>query len=540
MGNTDRPSTACPGVPILIVAIAILGVVGVGCKYNSRVGLEKTDGGFSADETDAGIEDNTWDASGGFPAGLRIADVDEVDLLFVVDNSNSMREEQTALAREVPRVVRILASGDLDGDGNQDFRPVRSMHVGVVSSDMGTGGFRVDTCDETDFGDDGILQTHGDTSTAGCMPTYPRFFEFDPASGISVDDFASDLVCVAQLGTGGCGFEQQLEATLKAVTPSDSSVTFGMFSAGHADTRNCIAPGDCFLRDNSVLGVVLITDEDDCSASDVELFNRSTTIYPGDLNLRCSTYGESALRPITRYVDGLLATRADPDLLIFAVIAGVPTDLVANPEAIDFDAILGDTRMTGVPDDEFCAPGESPPCAPTRLVPSCEDPDRGVAFPPRRIVELARALEVDRGSHGLVQSICQANLSPAFDAVIGEIAGVLGFGCYPNDLDEDADGTVNCTVVETLPSAGDVTTCAQLADAGRRRLRTETGVDGRAHEVCEVTQLACRTVGCGGQGWYYDDFSPSVRQRCGVSGQRIAFTPGAEPRPGTLVTLECP
>ena len=38
-----------------------------------------------------------------------------LDLLFVVDNSASMHQEQAALRREFPRLVEVLTTGDRDG-----------------------------------------------------------------------------------------------------------------------------------------------------------------------------------------------------------------------------------------------------------------------------------------------------------------------------------------------------------------------------------------------------------------------------------------
>ena len=38
--------------------------------------------------------------------------IDKVDLLFVVDNSGSMREEQASLRAQFPRLVDVLTSGD--------------------------------------------------------------------------------------------------------------------------------------------------------------------------------------------------------------------------------------------------------------------------------------------------------------------------------------------------------------------------------------------------------------------------------------------
>ncbi|HJL29556.1 MAG TPA: hypothetical protein RMI62_10820, partial [Polyangiaceae bacterium LLY-WYZ-15_(1-7)] len=224
----------------------------------------------------------------GVAESVKVDNIENVDLLFMVDNSNSMSEEQVALSNELPRLVRVLASGDADEDGTQDFPPVRSLQIGVVSSDMGTGGFLVPTCSESSFGDDGVLRTEGNVARPGCMATYPSFLSFRPADGGDPSAFASDVTCVAAMGTNGCGFEQQLESILKAVTPSTSSITFGMGTVGHADGANA-----GFIRDNSLLTIINVTDEDDCSAADPDLFNPSSTAYTGDLNLRCFQYPEA-------------------------------------------------------------------------------------------------------------------------------------------------------------------------------------------------------------------------------------------------------
>src|SRR4051812_47734953 len=70
---------------------------------------------------------------------ITAAGVDKVDLLFVIDNSGSMKEEQAKLAEQLPKLVRILASGDF-GDGRPKFTPVSSLHLGVVSTNMGALG----------------------------------------------------------------------------------------------------------------------------------------------------------------------------------------------------------------------------------------------------------------------------------------------------------------------------------------------------------------------------------------------------------------
>ena len=335
----------------------------------------------------------------------------DLDVLFMVDNSNSMTEEQASLASQIPRMAEVLATGDLDGDGVQDFPALNSLRAGSVSSDMGTGGYTVPTCAASDFGDDGVLSTDGQPEP-GCLASYPSYAELragDPPGSDAA--FVDQVRCTAVLGTGGCGFEQQLDATLKAITPSTSPLTFHAGTRGHADGANA-----GFLRADSVLATIVLTDENDCSASDPELFDPSSPTYGStDLNLRCFAHEAGALHPITRYVDGLRALRSDPADVIFALVAGVPTDLVSPSP--DYAAMLADPRMQEQVD----------PANPNRLQPSCDVPGRGLAFPPTRLVEVAR----DHAGPSVVQSICQDDFTAVIDAILSQVARRVSGACEP-------------------------------------------------------------------------------------------------------------
>ncbi len=463
-------------------------------------------------------------------ARVRVASVDKVDLLFVIDNSGSMTEEQVSLAQQLPHLIQALASGDQDADGIVDFPPVRSLQVGVVTSDMGTGGFGVPTCSEPNFGDDGVLRRTGNTAIGGCPGIFATsFLTFTPGGSEPPGAFATRVACLAVVGTGGCGFEQPLEATLKAVTSSTQPAvgrfdgTFTMDTTGHADGAN-----GGFVRPDSVLVIIEVTDEEDCSALDPELFNPPSTVYAGDLNLRCFEFPE-AVQPVGRYVDGLLASRTRPDRLVYAVIAGVPVNAIPPPGAeVDFDAILAHPDMIEQIDPDMM----------TRIRPSCNVAGRGLAFPPRRLVEVAKGLH-ESGAAGIVQSICQPDYTSTFDAIIDEIADALSAGCLPYELSQNEDGTVDCQVFETLPAAGAITHCEQIP--GRTLSTTDAATGG---EVCEVTQLtAAGGVAPTEPGWYYDDFSVDVLRRCAdteTDGQRISYTAGNAPRTGTQVRLDCP
>ena len=328
-----------------------------------------------------------------------------VDVLFVIDNSNDMAEQHVELGRQLPAFIEaLLAPPDRDGDGAGDWQPADSVQLGVVTTDMGTGGFTVPTCTEPNFGDDGILRTVGNTGISDCAASYPPFLSARPGDDVAAVSTA--LRCVAVMGTGGCGFEQQLEATLKAVTPATSPTEFVMGTRGQADRANA-----GFVRPDSLLAVVLLTTEVDCSAADPELFNPSSEVYGGNLGLRCVLH-PGAMHPVSRYADGLLALRADRrDQLVYALIAGVPTDLIGAPMRTDWDAMLADPRMQVMPDPE----------EPRRIAPSCNVPGRGLTHPPRRMVEVARSLEA-QGAIAVVQSICQLDYTEPM-RVIAEAIG---------------------------------------------------------------------------------------------------------------------
>lgn len=369
-----------------------------GCRVATQTALDACLAGeFDAGMPDVGPVDAPIDAP------LPCTGSAELDLLFMIDNSNSMLAEQGLLRAEIPRAITELATH-------------ASLHVGVVTSDMGAGPSPVGIVPSclAGFGDDGIMRITS-RGGAGCATSYPsRVFTFEGAAS-GVPAFATAIGCVADLGTGGCGFEQQLEAVLKAVSPvspqpwvSSSYVapTFAAPSAGHGDREN-----DGFLRADSVLALVLLTDEEDCSVPEYDIFYMDDPDYRGNpLNLRCSRFGASALYPTARYVNGFLQLRSSASRLVYAPIVGVPADLVGS----SYEAMLSDPRMEET---------EEPAVPPQRLLPSC-DGANGVAFPPRRIVDVARGLR-DGGAYTTVQSICDDSLGDGMNEIVGVIRHAL-------------------------------------------------------------------------------------------------------------------
>src|SRR5262249_2053376 len=140
-------------------------------------------------------------------------------MLFMVDNSDSMGEEQTKLREQFPKLIQVMTTGDRNGDGKNDFPPAKNLHLGVITSDMGLPGIQgISNC--LGLGQDGILQSKPSGSVQGCQASYAPFLEYKAGAGQDTNQVARDFQCIAVVGTGGCGFEAQLEAGLKALWPS--------------------------------------------------------------------------------------------------------------------------------------------------------------------------------------------------------------------------------------------------------------------------------------------------------------------------------
>ena len=192
------------------------------------------------------------------PSGVKL------DVLFVVDNSNSMDQEQKALASAFPSFMDRLMT----------YKVMLDLRVGVISTDMGAGAYNLPSCETAD-GDRGKLQHKA--RTAGCTPPSDPWLavkgtQTNVPGGMANDAFS----CIVQLGTGGCGFEQPLKAIRWALDPQKSK------TAG-------------FPRDDSVLAIVVVSDEDDCSASRTQLFDPSQQGLSDPLgpltSFRCFEFG---------------------------------------------------------------------------------------------------------------------------------------------------------------------------------------------------------------------------------------------------------
>ena len=234
---------------------------------------------------------------------------DKVDLLLVVDNSLSMSDKQGNLARAIPELIKGLTSPD----AASKRVPIESLHVGVITSSLGSHG--TSACDPSvtnvhnddhghllpragEGGGSGYqIDPSGATVSATCpaaVAASPISWVFDATkdpgamfvadSGATKSQVAASCV-VESAQEDGCGYEETLESTyhfLADPAPYQSALvkcTFGV--SGDACGTNrievkgldtaLVAQRKAFLRDDSYLVVVVLSDENDSSLKPAQL-----------------------------------------------------------------------------------------------------------------------------------------------------------------------------------------------------------------------------------------------------------------------------
>jgi hypothetical protein len=179
---------------------------------------------------------------------LRIAG-NKVDVLFLIDNSSSMKPMQDELNKRFGDFLQVFEQLAHDGF-------YTDLHIGVVTSDFGAGSVDAKNgCVPSPGGDHGYLQAIGKSPAPGCKaPNDSPFIHYAYVAG--GDDMHNlpagqglpqTFTCMASVGAGGCGFEHQLEA---------------VYAALHENYQQNAG----FLRPDALLAVVFVTNEDDGSA----------------------------------------------------------------------------------------------------------------------------------------------------------------------------------------------------------------------------------------------------------------------------------
>lgn len=192
----------------------------------------------------------------------------DLDVLYVIDSS-SARGNYDAMASQLATLTARLA--EIDGQ-------VPSLHVGVVTTDLGTRGrldaqpgAAVGNC--AGDGDAGKLVDYGGALLFGDFlqdlrgPGGTRIRNFDAtlvqALGRLTNPGPDDLAA-------GCEFIQPLEAMRRALDPATN-------------------PG--FIRPDAMLSIVFVTNRDDCSLSRGAMLDPSDASLGPPFTFRCTEQG---------------------------------------------------------------------------------------------------------------------------------------------------------------------------------------------------------------------------------------------------------
>lgn len=354
------------------------------------------------------------------------ADPTPIDILFVVDNSGSMEEEQNNLAANFGQFIDLIVATPAQ------FR------IAVISTDM------IDPAQSGKF-----LAKAGN----------PKVLDRNTANLRTV--FSEN----ARLGTMGDGFEKGLDAIEAAL----SQPLLGNENAG-------------FLRAEAVLGVVLLSDEEDCSHDPGAIPE-----FDGDECVR----NIDRMRPISRYINFLKGLKGgDASRVFFAAITGPdltpgtslqscsangectsgrcsdgkccpPAPMLTECRTNDDCATVAGTTCYG----RKCLP-TSPQRAPNGYAPrtcSCFQAGTGLTEPCTRYIDVVRAF----GNNGIYAPICTTDWSKSLRDIAGlavdlvckfplatqSDGGTTLFKANPNVLpDEQRDIIVKVNGQEVAPA----------------------------------------------------------------------------------------
>lgn len=510
----------------------------------------------------------------------------ELDILFMVDNSPSMDTKQEALAKTFPALIKVLET--MEGG-------LPDLHIGVISSDLGAGGGELgDNCG-VPLGNRGLLWGNDSSESAlkGVTDSYNQFATVAKLSngcGLSqgarwiqdirstatsgrLRNYSGDLTdvfsCLAKgVGTGGCGEEHPLQSIRLALNPQ----------------KDINEANIGFLRPNARLAIVMVTDEDDCSADPNSFTDRTPNndglFTPNGLatettSLRCAGRGHVCngkaipgydpsngytaasplslnfadcaakepkdppdyhwlpLIPVQTFIDEILAVKnGNRDQLLVTGIIGWPQngDLTGVSYRIDKDS-------TSVPASTAALWDTMPICS----VPEVKSADGNIykAYGGLRLKKFIDAF----GDNGKTHSICNNDFTDAMTQIAQSIVKMSARGCVDQPL---ADSNVeregvqpDCQVRERIPcdepltgnclaSGYQETMLRECKDAAGLSLNPENPLLDSIPEVnrpCWTFSLDTSLNGCG---------RASQGQKISVLSRSGTVEP-----PGTMLMMKC-
>jgi hypothetical protein len=292
----------------------------------------------------------------------------KLDLLLAIDNSTSTADKQQLLVASLPNLLARLANPlcvDTQGVAastqpananvncptgtSREFAPMRDMHIGVITSSLGSHGG--DVCNTATNGDDkgqllpsvrtGLTSYNGQ----GYLNWDPDGHSTPPGE-TNINTLTSDLsTMLAAVGQVGCGYEAQLESIYRFLvdpSPPQSVDIMNNVTTPEGINTTLLAQRASFLRPDSAVAVVMLTDENDCSIADsgfgwfisTRALNgadnrmyRATTICDSDPNSPCcKSCGDTSAVPAQC---GFSSSAPDPSCQLDGGYLTVQDDSVA-------------------------------------------------------------------------------------------------------------------------------------------------------------------------------------------------------------------
>lgn len=493
-----------------------------------------------------------------------------VDILFVIDNSGSMGQEQATLARNFGTFIEPL--NDVEADYRVAFTTTDTGNrwaQGCSSPENGQLVLRSCRDREQDFTWNGISQfaeACSDVCQHESIAITPTRTHQDPeakqrpwiekignTTNIADIDLVDAFSCFGPQGISGCGMETPLEAMYRALYSFEdpNSPSYG------------------FIRPGAILAVVFVTDEVDCSAPLSDDFKdvwdpSGTRTFWGPDNDRdyvtsglcwhagvgCETAedgttsctatnyavdgqvtddsGASVLFGLDRYIEllgniELVKQRITPNQEVqVALIGGVPPGYPTS-------SLVYDVSGATYPDytSEFGA------------APGCSAPGNGEAMPPVRLLEFAREFSGSVDAEPIVHSVCQPDYSDALRDIVGAIVEQIEAPCVKScaaDTDPAASGLQpSCTLKREWT---DIDSGRAMTTQVKQCLTADDGFEfpGGADSCFRYLIEEELPLDCSGDGWNLgievedaEGFLPPpggrVRATCAKAQNQVAACP---------------
>lgn len=372
----------------------------------------------------------------------------QLDLVIVVSNETSTEGLRMDFSTALPAMRMVL--GELD--------TMPSMHVGVITPDMGTttssgavapaiGVLGSGGC--AGAGADGRFETEGLNAGATFL------VEESGVTNASLP-FNDALATLVRHSSGiGCGVQQSFTALRRSLTnPANGA----------------------FLRPDANLAVLLVADEDECSVAAPAFLAGP---FPSLVDFSCARAGlicdedietpgiktncrsnpsSTAIEDVGTYVDFLSSLKSDRSQISVASIVGDPSPLTVNVTG-------GSWSMAGSCD---VAAGQLN------------------AFPGVRDAQLAMSFG------GVVESVCPLDLTPAARDVGHAIKRLIQDPCVSDNASDNCVATIDGHELPRCPSTGscyalveDLRACPDSTD--HRRMTLQGDASGMVVLRCEPT-----------------------------------------------------